>query len=258
MRPEISEKFTVRGTLPRAGIAFSILLLLAPLLLADNVSIGVSISPNDRLINATGDLAFPAVLPGYNYTGNITVRWAVPKDSLRGLQAEEVVVYVRASVPKESGITLEAESDSGTEVLTTLSCRVQGLNCGNGSVLARQIRVLAPASRSRNFSGEVSIEASLAPFERTGAAGTPTGLIDSLSDVDNTFADLLSQNGAQNASNESGSAADSGAGGSQGSAGSGQAAQPVFSLGDGIFPIAAGLVVIGVIVAGYLLSKKGE
>ncbi|GEM_PF-4886351 len=246
---------------PGIGAAFAILLILAPLLFADSISIGVSISPNERLINATGDLVFPAVLPGYNYTGNITVKWAVPKDSLRGLQADEVIVYVRASVPADSGIILEADSDSGSEVLTTLSCKVQSLNCGNGSVLARQIRVLAPASRNKNFSGNVSIEASLAPFKRTDTGSTPTGLIDSLTNVDNTFSDLFSEKTGEEAQNESKNETSSGAGETQqgnSDVPSQPGTQAGFSLGNSIFPLAAGLIVVGIIAAGYFLSRKQE
>jgi len=251
---------------PGIGVAFAILLILASLLCADSISIGVSISPNEKLITATGNLAFPAVLPGYNYTGNVTVNWAVPKDSLRGLQADEVIVYVRASVPRDSGIILEAESDSGSEVLTTLTCKVQNLNCVNDSMLSRQIRVLAPSSRNRNFSGNVSIEASLAPFRRTNAGSTPTGLIDSLTNVDNTFSDLLSQktDGGQNASNNGTSQNGTGTGnGGTGTGGSqqGEGSIPAgmkLAVGDALFPVAAGLIVVGIIAAGYFLSRKQE
>ncbi len=117
----------------------------------------------DQLVAVDASLDYPVLLPGATYAKNVTVRWALPDDSLRDLNSEWVRVHVVAYAPEPSWIVLQQGGKSYRGYSFVLECRVVRGKCASDSrvdpVFQAVLRV--PSNASSDHAERLLVQASL-------------------------------------------------------------------------------------------------
>lgn len=151
--------------------AFSAVFLLALLLpLAAGISTQTETVSGDasevgKLISVDGSLALGSLLPGYTYASTISVKWAVPKESLSSIAEDKVIVYVIAKAKSSSSWAFfKTPSGGKTRVVSfQLTCIVANGDCTSGSTLSKELSVfyVAPQDAVYPHSDGVTVNAAL-------------------------------------------------------------------------------------------------
>lgn len=145
------------------------MLMLAHLCLAldQDVFIDVNATSVTKLVAVNASFIDMQMLPGYEYSSDLSVNWAVPDSALAGIVADKVTVFVKVQTDEKSSQFYF--KDNGTrrnETFFTLDCAVSGGLCSPGSKLSQTVRMyttLVDISPS-NGPGMVWVLASLKPF----------------------------------------------------------------------------------------------
>jgi hypothetical protein len=107
------------------------------------------------------------MLPGYEYSSDLSVNWAVPDSALVGIVADKVMIFVKVQTDgKSSQFYFKDNRTRRNETFLTLECVVSGGSCSSGSKLSQTVRIyttLVDVSPS-NGSGMIWVLASLKPF----------------------------------------------------------------------------------------------
>jgi len=145
-----------------------ILLMLAQVSFAisnQQESMGLSVTEVSNLVTVDGALDFSQLLPGYNYSTSLTVRWNVPQAALKNINAKIVPLYVRIT-PKSSGSWLYFEGGQRS-LEFTLSCLVEDDSCSKASALSSSFAVRISSSKDAAYPHDdgIIVNASLIPFE---------------------------------------------------------------------------------------------
>ena len=147
----------------------SLMLMLAQLCYAldQDVFIDVNAIPVTKLVAINSSFVDMQMLPGYEYSSDLSVNWAVPDSALAGIVADNVMVFVKVQTDEKSSQFYF--KDNGTrrnETFLTLGCVVSGGSCSSGSKLSQTVKIyttLVDVSPS-NGSGMIWVLASLKPF----------------------------------------------------------------------------------------------
>ncbi|MBI5226889.1 hypothetical protein HY994_06700 [Candidatus Micrarchaeota archaeon] len=126
-----------------------------------------SVATVTQLVQVSADLSYPQLLPGSEYAKNVTVRFALPAESLVGLTSDRVIIHVVAYADQPSWLAFYGGDGQGYRAYAfDLDCHVQNRAtgaCANDSHLSRTIQaVLAvPANGTSNHSERLLVQASL-------------------------------------------------------------------------------------------------
>ncbi|VVB73713.1 Uncharacterised protein [uncultured archaeon] len=145
------------------------LLVLAQLCCAldQDVFVDINATSVTRLIAVNASFGDMQMLPGYEYSSDLAVNWAVPDSALVGIAADRVTVFVEVQVGENSSqFYFKDNGARRNETFLTLDCAVANGLCSGGSNLSRTVKLyttLADVSSS-NDSGMLWVMASLKPF----------------------------------------------------------------------------------------------
>jgi|GEM_PF-3530399 len=122
-----------------------------------------SLQTVDRLVAVQTDFSFPLLLPGAQYAKDVTVRWALPSESLRDLKSDVVRVHVVAYSEAPSWLEFQAGNQAFRAYSFVLECRVAQGACGPASVLNHSFQAVlrVPQNASTGHSERFFIQASL-------------------------------------------------------------------------------------------------
>ncbi len=117
----------------------------------------------DQLVHVEANLDFPVLLPGAQYAKNVTVRWALPEDSLRHLDSDWVRVHVVAYAQEPSWIVLQHDGTSYRVYAFVLQCHVVQGKCASDSRLDHSFQAVlrVPANASSSHAERLVVQASL-------------------------------------------------------------------------------------------------
>lgn len=145
----------------------ALLLMLAPLSFAissQQESVQLTVTEVSDLVKVDGALDFSQLLPGYEYSTSLTVRWNVPASALKNIKTEKVPLYVRIT-PNSADSWVYF--DGGSKKLDfVFACIVRDSACSPESVLSKNIEVYmrAPKNAPYPHSDGITANASLSPF----------------------------------------------------------------------------------------------
>ncbi|MFA6048749.1 MAG: hypothetical protein WC792_02260 [Candidatus Micrarchaeia archaeon] len=146
-------------------------LLVFPALLAGAYSqteeFAFSATAVEKLVDVNFSQGFGQFVPGYAYSGEFSVKWAVAPDALKGIDAKSVRVFVKAAAKEnDSGIFFRRGEMNAREYYFVLECKVSpGGACGENSSLGRAFSVYyQPEKGGKNASAGVVVSAELEPF----------------------------------------------------------------------------------------------
>lgn len=132
-------------------------------------SVQLTVTEVSDLVKVDGALDFSQLLPGYNYSTSLTVRWNVPASALKNIKAEKVPLYVRIT-PNSADSWVYF--DGGSKKLDfVFACIVKDSACSQESLLSKNIEVYMRAPRNAAYphSDGITANASLSPFEAESA-----------------------------------------------------------------------------------------
>jgi len=149
--------------------AFLLLFLLVPLASCAQVQeLTLSLDEVTRFVTLSTTLdTSKLILPEHEYTGTVSVDWAVPPEALRSLAASQVTIYVRVEPSVEdSWLYFQEGSARLRSFAFTLECRLSNNACGEGSRLSRSFVVVyrAPANAQLPREERLRLTASLVPL----------------------------------------------------------------------------------------------
>ena len=135
--------------------------------LDQDVFIDVNATSITRLVAVNASFGDMQMLPGYEYSSDLSVNWAVPDSALAGIVADNVTVFVKVQTDeKSSQFYFKDNGTKRNETFFTLECVVSGGLCSPESKLSQNVKIyitLVDVSPS-NGSGMVWVLASLKPF----------------------------------------------------------------------------------------------
>lgn len=146
----------------RPYVPFVILLLLFTAFAED---IEVDITTISDLVTVNSSIDFTKLIPGYDYSGQLSINWAIPEKSIERIHANEIPVYVLLSTSENNTIYFIYEGKSYKRLPLTLLCIVSNGTCSDGSVLTRTVEVRAKPLNGTTAKEMISVNASLTPFE---------------------------------------------------------------------------------------------
>jgi len=135
---------------------------------SQDVSIDINATSVTRLIAVNASFGDMQMIPGYEYSSDIIVDWAVPNSALSGIAADKVAVFVKARMDENSSQFYFKDNGIRTnETFFTLNCAVSVASCSSQSKLSQTIRLYTTLTDivSSNRSGTLWVLASLKPFE---------------------------------------------------------------------------------------------
>ncbi|MEM3408096.1 MAG: hypothetical protein QXF07_00930 [Candidatus Micrarchaeia archaeon] len=155
-------------------LAFCIIFL--PLISSSEIAneqLFVNIKTVDTIININTATNLSRVIPNYEYIIPITVSWNIPATSLKNINAENITIFIKATV--ESGNEFVYFKDGNKKINTSyiiLVCyldkkSLSGSLCSFNSSLATSINtyVYLNSSKSNEINSTILFTASLTPFE---------------------------------------------------------------------------------------------
>jgi len=155
-------------------LAFATALIFSLVILAQaavqHEDFGAALEKIGRPIAVDGNLSFQKMIPGYNYSSQIKVSWAVPMDAVMGLEDQAVKVYVQARPFADNSWIVFEMAGKKRKVLTfEISCNVTDGACGIGSALVKRFTatVQTPLDAAYPHYENIVIESSLAEFPLT-------------------------------------------------------------------------------------------
>lgn len=145
--------------------AVLLLLLLASLAasLSTTAEFNASLTTVERLISVQADFDYPPLLPGAQYAKDVTVRWALPAESLRDIKTDVVRVHVVAYAQEPTWLSFYAAGKAYRAYSFVLECRTLSGVCTNGSVLEHSFQAIlqVPSNASAGHSERLLVQASL-------------------------------------------------------------------------------------------------
>lgn len=125
----------------------------------------MSLNVVNGLVNVSGDSNFPALLTNYTYRGNLTISWAVPEDALKGVEADEAIVYVSMKPRNDdSHVTFRWRGRNYSSVAFTLRCSINEGRCSGGSHLNETVEALVRLNEPKSLDEVILVEASTMPL----------------------------------------------------------------------------------------------
>jgi len=145
------------------------ILMLAQLCYAldQDVFIDVNVTSITKLVAVNSSFGDLRMLPGYEYSSDLSVNWAIPDSALAGIVADKVTIFVKVQTDgKSSQFYFKDNSTRRNETFLTLECAVSGGSCSPDSKLSQTVKIyttLIDVSPS-NGSGMIWVMASIKPF----------------------------------------------------------------------------------------------
>lgn len=137
----------------------------------EKISVNVKTLNEIIYINMTESPSY--IVPNYEYALPIIVGWNIPSSSLRNINANNITIFVKATV--ESGNEFVYFKDGNKKINTSfivLFCDLDDtlsneLKCGSNSSLVNSIKiyVFSNSSKSNEVNSTILFSASLTPFE---------------------------------------------------------------------------------------------
>ncbi|MBI2445567.1 hypothetical protein HYV43_04225 [Candidatus Micrarchaeota archaeon] len=131
--------------------------------LSTTAEFNASLSTVDQLVRVQADFDFPPLLPGAEYAKAVSVRWALPAESLRDLKTDVVRVHVVAYAQEPTWVSFQAGGKTYRAYSFVLECRAVSGICSNGSVLEHSFQAVlrVPSNASTGHSERLFVQASL-------------------------------------------------------------------------------------------------
>jgi hypothetical protein len=144
----------------------ALILAAQPTAALDSDAINFTVSEAPGLVEVSDDISTQSLLPGYEYNYTITVRWAVPADSIRSIDARQVKVYfMLAPDSAPSGFYFKENGGNSTRYYSALECIVSNGSCAPGSTLEKNASVYYSIEEGATPQNEsISVRASTRPF----------------------------------------------------------------------------------------------
>jgi len=151
--------------------AFVLLSLFAALAFAvgyEEHTLSFPVSEVPGLISVSTNINTTGLLPGYEYSYNLTVRWAVPAGSLANINADSATVFVKVRPAANASDVYFRDGALGANESTRyfmLHCVIRNGSCASGSTLSQSAPVYYFLTPGANISQEqLVVSAQLVPF----------------------------------------------------------------------------------------------
>jgi hypothetical protein len=105
-------------------------------------SLSVSAGELTKFVSVTLYTLPSQLLPGMEYSKSVSAEWAIPQESLSGLEASEVSVFVTLESNSSQVYFKNGAQNAQTRDLQ-LSCVIKNGYCSNESILSRSVRYYA-------------------------------------------------------------------------------------------------------------------
>ena len=145
------------------------MLMLAQLCFAldQDVFIDINATSVTKLVAVNSSFGDLQMLPGYEYSSDLSVNWAVPDSALADIIVDKVTVFVKMQTDEKSSQFYF--KDNGTrknETFFTLDCAVANGSCSPGFKLSQTVKLYTTLVDilATNHSGMIWVMASLRPF----------------------------------------------------------------------------------------------
>ncbi|VVB66318.1 Uncharacterised protein [Candidatus Gugararchaeum adminiculabundum] len=138
--------------------------LLSSVLFAEVQEYSFDVTTADQFVKVSSTMDYTNLLPNTNYSDTVTIDWNVPDAALKGIDSDQVTVYVQVS---NEGYSTILFSEGGRLYPTTsfiLKCAVVDGACAKGSDLSRSFDVLIETPSAGSTKAILKVEASLSPF----------------------------------------------------------------------------------------------
>lgn len=170
---------------PLASFLLAVLIAGSAAALSTTSEFNASLTTVQRLVDVEADFGFPPVLPGAEYAKAVTVRWALPSESLRDLRTDVVRVHVAVYAQEPSWLSFHSGGNAYRAYSFVLECRVASGACVNGSSLehAFQAVLKVPTNASAGHAERFFVQASLSQdYPSVPVGGSGAGLAEGVQD----------------------------------------------------------------------------
>lgn len=235
----------------RPYLSIAVLLLLA---FSFAEEIDIDITTVSDLVRVDSTIDFTSLIPGYDYTGQLSVSWTIPEKSIERIQAKEVPVYVLLSTSENNSIYFVHENKLYKQLSLTLLCVVSDGACSEGSILTKTIEVRASPVQGTNTTEKIEVNASLVPFEEPSI----------LSQIGSAFEELIGQVAEENKAQQKDEIGTEKAGNewtknelveNEGVEGITPGQTLLASINENIFILAIPVLIAAIVAVGYIISK---
>ena len=130
-------------------------------------TMGTTLEKVREIVRIDGNLSLQKIIPGQNYSTPLTFSWAVPDDSVKGLEGQNITAFVRAKpFASDSWMVFEYNGKKRREASFALNCIVYRGSCGPDSLLSKKITAIinVPPTASGPHPEALVVEAAFTPF----------------------------------------------------------------------------------------------